>query len=60
MKKATDCAVEAIAHMSEKVTGKDQIAKVAAISAGDEEVRQLMLWRRFLTMVLSQSRNLRQ
>ena len=38
MKKATDCAVEAIAHMSEKVTGKDQIAKVASISAGDEEV----------------------
>ena len=33
MKKATDCAVEAIAHMSEKVTGKDQIAKVASISA---------------------------
>ena len=42
MKKATDCAVEAIAHMSEKVTGKDQIAKVAAISAGDEEVGQLV------------------
>ena len=42
MKKATDCAVEAIAHMSEKVTGKDQIAKVASISAGDEEVGQLV------------------
>ena len=42
MKKATDCAVEAIAHMSEKVTGKDQIAKVAAISAGDEEVGQMV------------------
>ena len=41
MKKATDCAVDAIAHMSEKVTGKDQIAKVAAISAGDEEVGQM-------------------
>ena len=37
MKKATECAVEAIAKMSEKVTGKDQIAKVASISAGDEE-----------------------
>ena len=43
MKKATDCAVEAIAHMSEKVTGKDQIAKVANfISAGDEEVGQMV------------------
>ena len=42
MKKATDCAVDAIAHMSEKVTGKDQIAKVAAISAGDEEVGQMV------------------
>ena len=42
MKKATDCAVEAIAHMSEKITGKDQIAKVASISAGDEEVGQMV------------------
>ena len=42
MKRATDCAVEAIAHMSEKVTGKDQIAKVASISAGDEEVGQMV------------------
>ncbi|MDD6339231.1 MAG: chaperonin GroEL [Butyrivibrio sp.] len=42
MKKATDCAVEAIAKMSSKVTGKDQIAKVASISAGDEEVGQLV------------------
>ena len=42
MKKATDCAVDAIAHMSEKVTGKDQISKVAAISAGDEEVGQMV------------------
>ena len=42
MKKATDCAVEAIAHMSEKVTGKDQIAKVASISAGDAEVGQMV------------------
>ena len=42
MKKATDCAVEAIAHMSEKVTGKDQIAKVPSISAGDEEVGQMV------------------
>ena len=42
MKKATDCAVAAIAKMSSKVTGKEQIAKVAAISAGDEEVGQLV------------------
>lgn len=38
MKKATECAVEAIASMSAKLSGKDQIAKVAAISAGDEAV----------------------
>jgi len=38
MKKATDAAVLAIAGMSSAVTGKDQIAKVASISAGDEEV----------------------
>ena len=42
MKKATECAVEAIAKMSEKVTGKDQIAKVAYISAGDAEVGQMV------------------
>jgi chaperonin GroEL len=42
MKKATDCAVEAIAKMSQKVNGKDQIAKVASISAGDAEVGQLV------------------
>ncbi len=42
MKKATDKAVEAIAAMSRKVDSKDQIAKVAAISAGDEEVGVLV------------------
>ncbi len=42
MKKATDIAVDAIKAMSSTVTGKDQIAKVAAISAGDEEVGQLV------------------
>ncbi|MBR3769777.1 MAG: chaperonin GroEL [Lachnospiraceae bacterium] len=42
MKKATDCAVEAIAQMSQKVNGKNHIARVAAISAGDEEVGQLV------------------
>ena len=42
MKKATDLAVEAIAEMSSVVTGKEQIAKVAAISAGDEEVGNMV------------------
>ena len=42
MKKATDCAVEAIAKMSQKVNGKNHIARVAAISAGDDEVGQLV------------------
>ncbi len=42
MKKATDLAVETIAEMSSVVTGKEQIAKVAAISAGDEEVGNMV------------------
>ena len=42
MKKATDCAVDAISKMSQKVNGKEHIARVAAISAGDEEVGQLV------------------
>ena len=42
MKKATDKAVEALKDMSQKVKGKEQIAKVAAISAGDEEVGNLV------------------
>ena len=42
MKKATECAVEAISRMSQKVNGKEHIARVAAISAGDEEVGQLV------------------
>ena len=42
MKKATDCAVEAIAKMSSKVNGKEHIARVAAISAGDEEVGNMV------------------
>ena len=42
MKKATDKAVEALKEMSQKVKGKEQIAKVAAISAGDEEVGNLV------------------
>ncbi|SEF96517.1 chaperonin GroEL [Lachnospira multipara] len=42
MRKATDTAVEAIAKMSQKVTAKDQIAKVASISAADEGVGQMV------------------
>ena len=42
MKKATECAVAAIAKMSSKVNGKEHIARVAAISAGDDEVGQLV------------------
>ena len=42
MKKATDKAVDAIAKMSSKVKDKDQIAKVAAISAGDVEVGEMV------------------
>ncbi|MDD6481660.1 MAG: chaperonin GroEL [Lachnospiraceae bacterium] len=42
MKKATDVAVDALKEMSQKVKGKEQIAKVAAISAGDEEVGNLV------------------
>ncbi|MBQ8138781.1 MAG: chaperonin GroEL [Lachnospiraceae bacterium] len=42
MKKATDCAVEAIKEMAKPVDGKKHIARVAAISAGDEEVGQLV------------------
>ena len=42
MKQACDCAVEAIAQMSSKVTGKVQIARVAAISAGDDAVGEMV------------------
>lgn len=42
MKKACDCAVDAIAKMSSKVTGKEQIARVAAISAGDDAVGEMV------------------
>ena len=42
MKKATDCAVEAIAKMSAKVSGKEQFARVAAVSSGDEEVGNMV------------------
>ncbi|HBB59103.1 MAG TPA: molecular chaperone GroEL, partial [Lachnospiraceae bacterium] len=42
MKKATDAAVEAIKKMSSKVSSNDHIAKVAAISAGNEEVGKMV------------------
>ncbi len=42
MKKATDAAVEAIKEMSSPVTGKHQIARVAAVSSGDEEVGNMV------------------
>lgn len=42
MKQATECAVAAIAKMSAKVKGKEQIARVAAISAGDDEVGNMV------------------
>jgi chaperonin GroEL len=42
MKKACDKAVDAILDMSETISGKDQIARVASISAGDDEVGQMV------------------
>ena len=42
MKKATECAVAAIEAMSSEVTGKHQMARVAAISAGDDEVGNMV------------------
>ena len=42
MKKATDAAVQAIAKMSQPISGKAQIARVAAISAADDEVGELV------------------
>ena len=42
MKKATDVAVDAIKDMSSALSGKEQIAKVAAISAGDEQVGEMV------------------
>ena len=42
MRKATDTAVEAIREMSQKVSGKEQIARVATVSSGDETVGQLV------------------
>ena len=42
MKKACDKAVEAISEMSQTINGKEQIARVVSISAGDDEVGQMV------------------
>ena len=42
MKKATETAVEAIKEMSKPISGKNQIARVAAISAGDDSVGEMV------------------
>ena len=42
MKKACDVAVDALVKMSDKVKGKEQIARVAAISASDDEVGEMI------------------
>ena len=42
MQKATECAVDSIQKMSQKVNGKNHIARVAAISAASDEVGQMV------------------
>ena len=42
MKKATDVTVQAIRKMSSKVRGKEQIARVAAVSSSDDEVGEMI------------------
>ncbi len=42
MKKATEAAVEAIAQMSQPIEGRESIARVAAISAADDEVGEMV------------------
>ena len=42
MKKATDVAVQAIADISSPINGKEQIARVAAISASDDAVGEMV------------------
>ncbi|MCD7746660.1 MAG: chaperonin GroEL [Lachnospiraceae bacterium] len=42
MKKATDAAVESIKGMSKKVSGKEQITRVAAVSSGDDTVGEMV------------------
>jgi chaperonin GroEL len=42
MKRAAETAVEALEGMSQPVSGKDHIAKVAGISAGNEQVGEMI------------------
>ncbi len=42
MKKASDVAIEAIEGLAKEVTGKDQITRVAAISASDDAVGEMV------------------
>jgi len=42
MKKATDAAIDSIKAMSQMVSGKEQITRVAAVSSGDEKVGELV------------------
>ncbi len=42
MQKATDAAVDALVKMSKPVEGKAQIARVAAVSSGDDEVGEMV------------------
>lgn len=42
MKKATEAALDAIAKMSQPIEGRDSIARVAAISASDDEVGEMV------------------
>ena len=42
MQKATDAAVDALVKMSKPVNGKEQIARVAAVSSGDDEVGEMV------------------
>ncbi|MCC8163529.1 MAG: chaperonin GroEL [Lachnospiraceae bacterium] len=42
MKKATDSAIASIKSMSEKVSGKEHITRVAAVSSGDETVGEMV------------------
>lgn len=59
MKKATDKAVQILAEMSQPVAGKEQIAKVAAVSSGSEEVGQMVAdaMEKFPKTALSPSRS---
>ena len=51
MKKATETAVDSIRSMSSKLSGKEQIAKVAAISAGDEQVGEMVADAMYLSLI---------